>query len=65
MSGLILALSLQKLAPDVELIIYDAVSELSEIGAGIGIAPRAWAIIQAIGLEAALLNVAGDGGQPC
>ena len=65
MSGLILALSLQKFAPDVELIIYDAVSELSEIGAGIGIAPRAWDIIQAIGLEAALLNVAGDGGQPC
>ena len=65
MSGLILALSLQKFAPDVELIIYDAVSELSEIGAGIGIAPRAWAIIQTIGLEAALLNVAGDGGQPC
>ncbi|EJF63098.1 FAD/NAD(P)-binding domain-containing protein [Dichomitus squalens LYAD-421 SS1] len=65
LSGLISALSLQKFAPDVEFAIYDAVSELSEIGAGIGLAPRAWAIIQAIGLEEALLKVAGDGGQPC
>ena len=51
MSGLILALSLQKFAPDVELIIYDAVSELSEIGAGIGIWPRVWKTLVSLGLE--------------
>lgn len=65
MSGLIFALSLQKFAPDVEFVVYEAVSELYEIGAGIGLAPRAWSIIQAIGLEKALLKVAGDGGKPC
>ncbi|PIL36635.1 hypothetical protein GSI_00324 [Ganoderma sinense ZZ0214-1] len=65
LSGLIFALSLQKFAPDVEFVIYEAVSELSEIGAGIGLAPRAWSIIQAIGLEKALFKVAGDGGKPC
>ncbi|KAM5532658.1 hypothetical protein V8D89_013702 [Ganoderma adspersum] len=65
LSGLIFALSLQKFAPDVEFVIYEAVSELSEIGAGIGLAPRAWSIIQALGLEKALLKVAGDGGKPC
>ncbi|KAI1785334.1 FAD/NAD(P)-binding domain-containing protein [Ganoderma leucocontextum] len=64
LSGLIFALSLQKFAPDVEFVIYEAVSELSEIGAGIGLAPRTWAIIQAVGLEKALFKVAGDGGQP-
>ncbi|KAI0714577.1 FAD/NAD(P)-binding domain-containing protein [Earliella scabrosa] len=61
MSGLVFAISLRKLAPDVAFDIYEAASELGEIGAGIGVQPRAWAVMQAIGLEDALLKLAGGG----
>ena len=61
MSGLVFAISLRKLAPDVAFDIYEAASELGEIGAGIGVQPRAWAVMQGIGLEDALLKLAGGG----
>ena len=65
LSGLALAISLQKFAPDVDFEIYEGATELAEIGAGIGIAPRTWAMVQALGIEDALLNIAGDGDRPC
>ncbi|KAG6877628.1 hypothetical protein C0993_005540 [Termitomyces sp. T159_Od127] len=37
--------------PDVEVEIFEAASEFSPIGAGIGIWPRAWRALMAIGLE--------------
>lgn len=60
LSGLLLAVALQKYAPDVEFDIYEAASDLSEIGAGIGLHFRTWNILQALGLDEALLKVAGD-----
>lgn len=60
LSGLSLALALQQYAPDVHFNIYEGASQLSEIGAGVGLHPRTWTIMQAMGLEEALLNVAGD-----
>lgn len=61
LSGLALANALQKLAPDVSFAVYEGAARLSEIGAGIGIQPRSWAVMQAFGLEEPLLKVAGDG----
>ena len=64
MSGLALAISLQRFAPDVDFEIYEGAAELAEIGAGIGLAPRTWAMVQALGIEDALLKISGDGGRP-
>ncbi|KAG6819243.1 hypothetical protein H0H93_013852, partial [Arthromyces matolae] len=37
--------------PDIDVEIYEAASQLAEIGAGIGIFPRPWRVIQVLGLE--------------
>ncbi|KAI0750646.1 FAD/NAD(P)-binding domain-containing protein [Daedaleopsis nitida] len=59
-SGLAFALALQRYAPDVAFEIYEGASQLSEIGAGVGIQPRTWAIVQALGLEDAMARISGD-----
>ncbi|KAI1785333.1 FAD/NAD(P)-binding domain-containing protein [Ganoderma leucocontextum] len=64
LSGLALAISLERFAPDVDFEIYEGAAELAEIGAGIGLAPRTWAMVQALGIEDALLKISGDGGCP-
>ncbi|KAI0366196.1 FAD/NAD-P-binding domain-containing protein [Pilatotrama ljubarskyi] len=62
--GLLLALALQKYAPDVEFEIYEAAAQLTQAGVGIGIQPRTWFVLKELGLEAALLNIAGNGEKP-
>ncbi|KAM5532659.1 hypothetical protein V8D89_013703 [Ganoderma adspersum] len=64
LSGLALAISLQRFAPDVDFEIYEGAAELAEIGAGIGLAPRTWAMVQALGIEDTLLKISGDGDRP-
>jgi 2-polyprenyl-6-methoxyphenol hydroxylase-like FAD-dependent oxidoreductase len=53
--GLTLALALSQY-PDIEVELYDAAATLAEVGAGIGIFPRPWKIIQMLGLEDDLLE---------
>ncbi|KAJ7304548.1 hypothetical protein DFH08DRAFT_985774 [Mycena albidolilacea] len=53
--GLTLALALSQY-PDIEVELYDAAAALAEVGAGIGIFPRPWKIIQMLGLEEDLLK---------
>ncbi|KAJ7115024.1 hypothetical protein C8R44DRAFT_676103 [Mycena epipterygia] len=53
--GLTLALALSQY-PDIEVEIYEAASTLAEVGAGIGIWPRPWKIMQLLGLEQELFN---------
>ncbi|RPD62098.1 FAD/NAD(P)-binding domain-containing protein [Lentinus tigrinus ALCF2SS1-7] len=57
LSGLAFGIALQKYAPDVDFEIYDAASQLSEIGAGVGIQQRTWTIMQELGMEEALLKI--------
>ncbi|KAH9939007.1 FAD/NAD(P)-binding domain-containing protein [Epithele typhae] len=45
--------------PDLDLDIYEGAHQLAEVGAGIGVAPRVWAILQSLGLERALLEASG------
>ena len=60
LSGLAFAIALQRYASDVEYEIYEGASQLSAVGAGVGIQPRIWTIMQALGLEEALLKISGD-----
>ncbi|CAK5267917.1 unnamed protein product [Mycena citricolor] len=48
--GLTLALALSRY-PDIEVQIYEAAKSLSEVGAGVGIFPRPWKIVQLLGLD--------------
>ncbi|KAG6912559.1 hypothetical protein DXG01_013812, partial [Tephrocybe rancida] len=48
--GLTFAVAMSRY-PDVEVEIFEAASEFSPIGAGIGIWPRVWKALVAIGLE--------------
>ena len=41
--------------------IYEGATQLEELGAGIGMQPRSWAVMQAIGLADSLLPIAGAG----
>ncbi|KAI0349381.1 FAD/NAD-P-binding domain-containing protein [Trametes cingulata] len=59
LGGLLLALSMQKNAPDVEVTLYESTSALTEVGAGIGFWPRMWEILADLGLEADLLQITG------
>lgn len=59
--GLVLALALEKYAPDVDFQIYESAAELTIVGAGIAFQPRSWYIIKELGLEAAMLKFTGDG----
>lgn len=59
MGGLILAHCLKKYAPDVHFDIYESAAELTEVGAGIGMSPRIWAIMKELELEDELLTITG------
>lgn len=59
MGGLVFALTLKKYAPDVRFDIYESASELTEVGAGVGMFPRIWSVIKDLGLEDDLLTIQG------
>ncbi len=59
--GLVLALALEKYAPDVDYQIYEAAAELTTAGAGIGFQPRTLSVLRELGLEQAVLKIAGNG----
>lgn len=59
--GLLLALALEKYAPDVDYQIYEAAAELTTAGAGIGFQPRTLFVLRELGLEPALLKISGNG----
>ncbi|KAK7024836.1 salicylate hydroxylase [Favolaschia claudopus] len=52
--GLTLAVALAQY-PDIDIELYEAANSLTELGAGIGLFPRPWKIIQMLGLEDDLL----------
>lgn len=54
------ALALEKFAPHIEVHIYEGASQLYEIGAGIGMQPRIWKLMEELGLDQALLAIRGD-----
>ncbi|EIW52781.1 FAD/NAD-P-binding domain-containing protein [Trametes versicolor FP-101664 SS1] len=58
--GLLLALFLQKDAPDVAVEIYESTAQLVEVGAGIGFWPRMWEMFIYLGLEDDLLKISGS-----
>ncbi|OBZ74451.1 Salicylate hydroxylase [Grifola frondosa] len=64
LGGLMLALSLHKSAANVRVDIYESASQFTEIGAGIGMWPRVWELIKALGLEDQLLMIAGNTHHP-
>lgn len=43
--------------PDIEVDIYEAATKFSEVGAGIGVWPRVWKILAALGLDTDLARV--------
>ena len=49
-----LAIALAKLAPHLEVDIYEAAQGYSFVGAGIGMWPRTWDVLQKLGLSEAL-----------
>lgn len=55
-----LAVALEKFAPHVEVHIYEGASQLTEIGAGIGMSQRIWEIMQTLELDADLSKIRGD-----
>ncbi|KIY46831.1 hypothetical protein FISHEDRAFT_46510, partial [Fistulina hepatica ATCC 64428] len=57
--GLTLAIALSKY-PDIDVDIYEGASKISEIGAGIGLWPRPWCIIEELGLARELLATTDD-----
>ncbi|PIL34306.1 hypothetical protein GSI_03081 [Ganoderma sinense ZZ0214-1] len=59
LGGLLLALSLQKSCQDLRVDIYESTAELTEIGAGVGMWPRMWEIIEHLGLSDELKEVSG------
>jgi len=54
--GLTTAVALSRY-PDIEVEIFEGAAKLAEVGAGIGLFPRPWEIIQKIGLEEELLKL--------
>lgn len=57
--GLILAVALRKLCGErVHVDLYEAAHAFSEIGAGIGVWPRVWATMEALGLADDLSAIA-------
>ncbi|PCH44584.1 salicylate hydroxylase [Wolfiporia cocos MD-104 SS10] len=55
--GLTCAVALSRY-PDIQVNIYEAASKFAEVGAGIGMWPRAWKVMDALGLSTELSNVA-------
>ena len=63
MSGLLFAIALRKLAPDVEYEVYEGATHLSEVGAGVSTQERSWYIMQALDLDESLLAISGTSKQ--
>ena len=59
MGGLVLGLCLKKYAPDVHFDIYESASELTEVGAGIGMTHRIWSIMEELGIQDELVAITG------
>ena len=57
MGGLACAVALAQY-PDIQVDIYEAASRFAEVGAGVGVWPRAWKVVQALGLDHELAEVA-------
>ncbi|EGO26930.1 hypothetical protein SERLADRAFT_414770 [Serpula lacrymans var. lacrymans S7.9] len=57
--GLTLAVALAK-HHDIDVVIYEAAKRLTEIGAGVGLWPRAWKILKALGLDGDLAAASLD-----
>ena len=55
--GLILAVALSK-SSNIDVDVYEAARELTEIGAGVGMWPRTWRILQQLGLAEELSRYA-------
>ncbi|TFK99482.1 hypothetical protein BDV98DRAFT_169300 [Pterulicium gracile] len=53
--GLIAALTLSRY-PDLQVDVYESAAEHGEVGAGIGIWPRPWAVIEQLGIDKELLT---------
>jgi salicylate hydroxylase len=54
----------------IEVDIYEAASELTQMGAGISFCPRAWRVLEKLGLETSLVEHLSPGqhlpgGEPC
>ncbi|KAI0643647.1 FAD/NAD-P-binding domain-containing protein [Trametes meyenii] len=64
LGGLAFAVALRKYAPDIDFHLYEATGELATAGAGIAAQPRTWFVLKDLGLEDALLRVAGNGDTP-
>ena len=62
MGGLLLGLCMKKYASNVEFDIYESATQLTEVGAGVGVPPRIWTILKELGLEERLLEIAGPAG---
>ncbi|TFK51409.1 salicylate hydroxylase [Heliocybe sulcata] len=59
--GLICAIALSR-ASDIEVDVYEAAHQFTEIGAGIAMFPRVWKIMEELGLAEGLAELANDGG---
>ncbi|KAF9260343.1 FAD/NAD(P)-binding domain-containing protein [Marasmius fiardii PR-910] len=57
--GLTCAIALRN-CKDIQVDLYEAAAELSEIGAGITVWPRTWGLLRALGLDQALMNCLTD-----
>lgn len=55
--GLLMAVALSKY-PDIRVDVYEAAQRFDEVGAGIGLWPRTWKIIQQLDLQDALAQIA-------
>ncbi|PCH34754.1 salicylate 1-monooxygenase [Wolfiporia cocos MD-104 SS10] len=55
--GLVFALSLHRFNANVDVDIYEAAAEFTEVGAGVGVWPRAWELLKDLGLADELAAV--------
>ena len=55
--GLACAVALTRY-PDIQVDIYEAAREFTEVGAGVGVWPRAWKVVEDLGLDQELGKVA-------
>ena len=55
--GLVCAVALSR-HPDIHIDVYEAAAAFTEIGAGIGVWPRAWKVLCALGLAEDLAKIA-------
>ena len=53
-----MAVVLGKFKADVDIDLYEALPQFTEIGAGISVWKRTWSIIEALGLEESLVKMA-------